>query len=450
MRLNRRTPKSYYTVANAMKLMTGELTKLHLRYLNPFSTWVTRFIGMHRRFIRAEGIYLVDEKGKTYLDFLSGFGAVNLGHEPQEILQTLRDIERCPNIFQSSLNPFAAKLAEFLKQITPGKLSRTFFCNSGTEAVEAAIKLARCASKKKMLISTTNAFHGKTFGSLSVSGKDKYKAPFEPLVPNSKNVPYNDLDTLRKELQKNRVAAFIVEPIQGEAGVIVPTEGYLKDAQRLCNRYGALLIVDEVQTGMGRTGKLFCCEYENVEPDIMCLSKSLGGGVMPIGAMITTDRIWRKAYGSLETCLLHTSTFGGNSRACACGIATLNTIFNKDLILNARRQGEYLLSELKSLKKRFSVIKDVRGKGLMIGIHFLRLKGKGPIAEGGLTLWVVRQLFRKHNIITAFTLNNYDVLRVMPPLIITRQKINRFLNALDDVLKRARIFTRLRLAKTNY
>lgn len=449
MKLNRKTLRSYYTVANALRLNAGEVTKLHLRHLNPISTWITRFIGTHRRFIKARDIYLNDEDGKTYLDFLCGFGALNFGHEPPEVLRALRDIEGRPNILQASLNPFAAKLAEFLEKVTPGELSRTFFCNSGTEAVEAAIKLTRCATGRKLLLSTSGAFHGKTFGALSVSGKNKYKVPFEPLLPQTKIIPYNNLGALRRELSKDNVAGFIVEPIQGEAGIIVPDDGYLKGAEALCRKYGTLLIVDEIQTGMGRTGRLFCCEYEGVEPDILCLSKSLGGGVIPIGAMITTDKIWRKAYGSLETCLLHTSTFGGNSRACVCGIAALNTLISKNFIRNARRQGEYFISELQSLKKRFPVIKEVRGKGLMIGIHFQRLKGKSPLIEGALTLWVVRQLFRKYRIITAFTLNNYDVLRIMPPLNVSRKHIDRFLDALEDVLKTTRIFTKLRLTKTD-
>jgi len=447
MKLNRRTLESYYNVSNVFGLGTGEITKLHLKHMNPVSTSIIRFIGAHRKFVKAKGIYLIDEKGEKYMDFLCGYGAVNLGHEPTEVLDALRDVEGCPNILQASLNPFAAKLAEFLEKVTPGELSRTFFCSSGTEAVEAAIKLSRCATGKQMLISTTKAFHGKTFGALSVSGKDKYKKPFAPLVPKTKIIPYDDLKTLEKELRKGSTACFIVEPIQGEAGVIVPHDGYLKGAEKLCRKYGAMFIVDEIQTGMGRTGKLFCCEYEGVEPDIMCLSKSLGGGVMPIGAMITTDKIWKKAYGTLQTCLLHTTTFGGNTRACACGIAALNTIIKKGYIRNARIQGEYLLSELKSLQRRFPVLLDVRGKGLMIGMTFARLKGKNSLVEGALTLWTTRQLFRKHHIVTAFTLNNFDVLRIAPPLCVTRREVNMFLSSLEDVLKQSKFFVRLGLLK---
>lgn len=450
MELNREDLDFYYTVENALNLNSSDITKLHFKYLNPISTWIIRFVGTNIKFIKADEIYLTDEKGKVYLDFLSGFGALNLGHEPKEVLQALNKIENRPNILQSSLNPFAAKLAEFLSKVTPGELSRTFFCNSGAEAVEAAIKLARCATGKKVLLFTENAFHGKTLGALSVSGKTKYKVPFEPLIPETQQIPYNDLKALERELKNNNPAGFIVEPIQGEAGIIIPDNGYLKGAQELCKKYQTLLIIDEIQTGLGRTGKLFCCEYEEVEPGILCLSKSLSGGVVPIGAMVTTDKTWRKAYGSLETCLLHSSTFGGNSRACACGIAALNTLIKKELIKNAQEQGEYLFAKLKGLKECFSdIIKEVRGKGLMVGIHFFRLKGKGPLMEGALTLWVVRQLFRRHRIITAFTLNNFDVLRIMPPLVVRREQIEIFLEALEDVLKKVRLFSKFRLVKEN-
>jgi len=296
-----------------------------------------------------------------------------------------------------------------------------------------------------VLVYAANAFHGKTLGSLSVSGKDKYKKPFKPLVSKSRAVPYDDLIALESELAQGDVAGFIVEPVQGEAGIIVPSPGYLKEAEQLCRQYKVLLIVDEIQTGIGRTGKLFCCEYENVEPDILCLSKSLGGGVMPVGAMITTDKIWKKAYGSLTTGFLHTSTFGGNSRACVCAMAALQAVNNKELMGNVVEQGEYFLSRLKSLKEKFPIITQVRGKGLMIGLQFARVKGKIPVLEGAVTLWVVRELARKHRILTAFTLNNYDALRIMPPLNVNCQQIDQFLDALNDVLGRCQLLTKLRV-----
>lgn len=436
------------TIEDVLGTTPAETSRLYGKYLNPVLANIIRFTGMNRRFVYASGAQLKDEDGRTYLDFLSGFGALNLGHEPQEILDALHLVEERPNILQSALNPFAAKLAEYLAAVTPGSLCRSFFCNSGTEAVEAALKLARCATGRSVLLSTDGAYHGKTFGALSVSGKDKYRKPFQPLVPQTERIPYDDLENLEKRLARGDVAGFIVEPIQGENGVIVPRQGYLKGAEELCRRHGTLLLVDEVQTGMGRTGRLFACGHEGVEPDVLILSKSLGGGLMPIGAIVTTDGLWKKAYGTLETALLHSSTFGGNTRACVCGIAALRSIIGNALPQNATRIGQMLLEGLRSLKNRFSVLQDVRGKGLMIGMSFARFKGNTTWIEGALTLWIVRRLAKKHRILTAFTINNLDVMRIAPPLMIGRDEVNYFLGAMEEVLASTEKFRFLQLIKT--
>ena len=437
------------SVQDILKMSASEASLLYQRFLNPYLGHIIRFMGMNQRFVEAKGAYLRDDKGQEYLDFLSGFGAVNLGHEPEEVLEALHLTEERPNILQSGLNPFAAKLGQYLAEVTPGALSRSFFCNSGAEAVEAAIKLARIATRRKVLLYTEGAYHGKTFGALSVSGRKKYREPFEPLLPGTEAVPYNDAKALEKRLAKKDVAGFIVEPIQGENGVIVPDKGYLKQVERLTRQYGTLFLADEIQTGMGRTGKLFCVEHENVEPDVLILSKSLGGGVMPIGAIVTTDAIWKKAYGTLETGLLHTSTFGGNSRACACGVAAIRTIIQKRLPENAAVMGERIAASISKLSGRFSVLRGVRGKGLMIGLTLARLKGKASLAEGALTLWVARQMLKRHRIITAFTLNNLDVLRIAPPLTVGEKEISHFLTALEDVLQSAEKFQTFRLVKAD-
>jgi len=429
------TLEQQFDIAAIASLPSKEVMRVHLKHLNSVAARVISFTGLNQQFIKAEGIHLTDAKGRDYLDFISGYGACNLGHEPQEVLSALKAVEGKPNILQSSLNPYAAKLAELLARHSPGRLNRVFFCNSGTEGVEAALKLARIVTGRRILLSTNGAFHGKTFGSLSVSGKNKYRIPFEPLLPDTQRIDYDDLEALEGALRARNVAGFIVEPIQGENGIIVPRPGYLKQAELLCKKYETPYILDEVQTGMGRTGRFLCAEYEEVTPDILVLSKSLGGGVMPIGAMLTTDRLWKKAYGSRETCLLHTSTFGGNSRACACGIAAVTTLLEKNLIPNAYQQGSYLLEKLEDLKNKSSILKDVRGKGLMIGLHFERLKGKQTLMEGALSLWVVRQLFHKYHIATAFTLNNYDVLRIYPPLSVTREQITFFFESLSAVIE---------------
>ena len=421
--------------------------KLHSSYLNPYVVWISRFMGFNKKFVRASGPYLFDENDDRYLDFLSGYGALNLGHEPPQILRALEQVANTPNLLQAYLNPFASKLAEYLSCLTEQKLSRVFFCNSGSEACEAAIKLARAATGKKLLIFTEGAFHGKTMGSLSVSGREKYKTPFSPLLLDTMSVPFDDIESLEKTFKEYKPAAFIVEPIQGEAGVIVPKDGYLKSVRNLCDRYDVLFILDEIQTGMGRTGRMFCYEYDEIVPDILVLSKSLGGGVMPIGAILTKNEIWGRAYGSLEKCLLHTNTFGGNTRACACGIAAIRTLVDENLIHNAEEMGTLLLDKLKQLQQRFEILKSVRGKGLMIGLTVARLKGNKPFLEGALALWIVRQLQKRHRIIVAFALNNYDAIRIAPPLMIDHEQIDYFISALEDVLKSAELFTRFRLVQ---
>lgn len=433
------------SIEEALEMPYRLSSQLHRAHLNPFLAWISRFAGFEKRFVRASGCYLFDEEGRQYLDFLAGFGALNLGHEPEEVLAALRLAEHRPNLLQPYLNPLQGKLAQVLSQLTCGRLSRVFFCNSGAEACEAAVKLVRAATGKKLIVSTEGAFHGKTFGALSISGRKKYREPFEPLLPEVTRIPYDDESALEAALKSGGAAAFIVEPIQGEAGVIVPKEGYLRAARALCDRYGTLLIFDEVQTGFGRTGRFFACEHEEVWPDVMTLSKSLGGGVIPIGAMMCRNEVWQRAYGSLENCLLHTSTFGGNARACACGIAAVRCLLSSDLLNNAAETGELLLSGLKELKERYSMIRSVRGKGLMIGLTLARLKGKKAWMEGALALWIARRLLKKHGIIVAFTLNNYDALRISPPLNVAEKDARYFLSALEDVLKSVQSFERFRL-----
>ncbi|MFC2091798.1 aspartate aminotransferase family protein [Elusimicrobiota bacterium] len=431
---------------SVLQLDAKAIYELHQNYLNPMLSKFFKFLGLNIRVSKAKGIYITDPEGVKYMDFLSGYCVLNLGHEPDAVIDALRKVENYPNILLVP-NPFAGKLAEILAKVTPGSLSHTFFCNSGSEAVEAAIKIARASTGREILLYTQNSFHGKTCGSLSVTGKEKYQEPFKPLLPGTKCIPYNDIGSLETALKEKNVAAFILEPIQGEAGVIIPDNGYLKECERLCKKNKVLFIVDEIQTGLGRTGKLFCSNYEDLEPDVMCLSKSLGGGVMPIGAMITTEKIWKKAYGSLDTCGLHTSTFNNNTRACACGIAAMNEIIKSDYIENARVQGEYLLAKLKLLEQKYSIIHDVRGKGLMIGVTFPAFKGNTSVSDGGIASMVVRHLLSKHKILVTFTINNLNVVRISPPLFVSRDQIDIFLEALEDSIKKTLVFSKIGLTK---
>lgn len=400
-------------------------------------------LNFDKQFIRAEGIKVWDSEGNQYLDFLGAYGALNLGHNHPQVLAALDQVKELPSLLQASLGTIAGALAKDLAAITPGKLQRSFFCNSGAEAVEGALKLARAATGRKGLVYCNGSFHGKTLGALSVTGREKYQKAFQPLLPGIISVPFGDLDALERQLRDKSVAAFIVEPIQGEGGIILPPEGYLAGVRQICTKYNTLLIIDEVQTGLGRTGEMFACQHYRVIPDILCLAKSLGGGVMPIGAYITTDEIWKKAYGSMDKATLHTSTFGGNTLAAAAAIATLEVLYEQNLPERARESGSYLLAGLRRLKEKYPLIKDVRGLGLMAGIEFSRPEGVAlkvsmglvnKISEEYLGSMVAGELLNKHRMITAYTLNNPNVIRLEPPLLVTREQMDTLLEALEVIL----------------
>ncbi len=414
-------------------------------YVNPGLASLMAMLDFDKRFVQAKGVEVIDEHGEVYLDFLGGYGALNLGHNPTVIHEALKKIAHTPNILQASLNPLAAALAENLARITPGDLKYSFFCNSGTEAVEAALKMARIYSGKRGIIYFSNSFHGKSFGSLSVTGRDKYRLPFGPTLPDCRAVVYDNLEALEDVLEKGDIAAVIVEPIQGEGGIIVPRTGYLKGIRQLCDRYQALLVIDEIQTGLGRTGKYFDCQHENVTPDIMCLAKSLGGGVMPIGACIATGKVYKRAYGSVDKCLLHTSTFGGNSMAMAAGIAAVEHIAANGLEKRAKEMGDYALEKLMGIKERYPLVKDIRGRGLMLGIEFHSGEGslldrmsRGTVSQLGkeyIGALVAGELLNKYRIITAYTLNNPNVIRFEPPLVVERHQIDYMAESLESIMK---------------
>jgi putrescine aminotransferase len=447
--------KKLLTVSDLPTLTRSQVRENYKKYMNPGFATLLGLLDFDKLYVKAEGAYVWDADGNRYLDFLGGYGSLNIGHNNSHVIEAVRRAETMPNLLQASINAAAGALAYNLAQITPGKLQNTFFCNSGAEAVEGALKIARIATGRPRIISCKSGFHGKTMGSLSVTGREKYQKGFEPLLPACDLVEYGNTAELEEKLKSGDVAAFIVEPIQGEGGIIVPPEGYLKSAQELCHRYGALLIVDEIQTGFGRTGKMFACEHEGVEPDIMCLAKSLGGGIMPVGAFIATGEVWNKAYGGIEKCLLHTSTFGGNTRAMAAGLATLEFITRENLPERAARLGDYLLSGLRRLQEKYALIKEVRGRGLLLGIEFeqpakgvlARIAGAvNKISQEYLASMVAGFLLNNHRIITAYTLNNPNVIRLEPPLIISEEQLDILLNALEDTFAKNRSFLGFGLA----
>lgn len=435
-------PAGFISIDGAVKQDREQVVENHKTYLNAGLAMMLGLIRFDRQFTRAEGIYVWDSEGEKYLDFLGAYGALNTGHNHPRVLEALDRVKEMPNLLQASLGTVVSALAKNLALITPGNLQRSFICNSGAEAVEGALKIARAATGRQKLIYCDGSFHGKTLGALAVTGRGKYQKAFQPLVPGCTSVPYGDLGALEYELKKEETAAFILEPVQGEGGIIIPPPGYLPEVRRLCSKYGTLLIIDEIQTGLGRTGKLFACQHDGVVPDIMCLAKSLGGGIMPAGAYITTDEIWKKAYGGMEKALLHTSTFGGNTWAAAAGIAALEIILEENLPEKARETGEYLLKGLARLKEKYPLIKDVRGRGLMVGIEFNQPGGLAAKASFGLATklseeylgsLVAGELMNKHRIITAYTLNNPNVIRLEPPLSVSKEQIDTVLQALEDI-----------------
>ena len=435
-------PPGFLSLIDALRQDREQVVKNHKAYLNASLAMMMGLLNFDKQFVRAEGTLVWDSEGNKYLDFLGAYGALNLGHNHPGVLEALLRVNKLPNLLQASLGTLPAALAKNLSLLTPGNLQRSFFGNSGAEAVEGALKLARLATGRQVLVYCDGSFHGKTMGALSVTGREKYQKAFQPLIPSCVSIPFGSLDALESTLKNKEAAAFIVEPIQGEGGIIVPPDGYLKGARQICSKYGTLLIFDEIQTGLGRTGKMFACQFEDVTPDIMCIAKSLGGGVMPIGAYITTDEIWKKAYGNMDRALLHTSTFGGNTWAAAAAIAALEIIYEENLPEQARESGDYLLEGLGRLKEKYPLVKDVRGRGLMVGIEFNQPGGFAAKASLGLVnklseeflgSMVAGELLNKYRIITAYTLNNPNVIRLEPPLNVTREQLDTLLQALEDI-----------------
>lgn len=411
--------------------------------LNPTLKPLFETFKIDKTFVSAKGSYLLDNEGNRYLDFIAQYGAVPFGYNPDFIWEKLEEVRKreLPSLVQPSLPGEALKLANMLADCTPGDLCYCTFCQSGTEAVEAAVKLARSTTGKELIISTSNSFHGKTLASLSCTGKDSYQEPFMAPAPGFARIPHNDIEVLKKVFKDNalNIAAFIVEPVQGEGGIILSNPAYLQTARELCDEYNAVFIVDEIQTGLGRTGKLFACEHENIEPDILLLAKALGGGMFPLGVCISSPRVWNDDFGKL-----HSSTFANNDITCSVGIAVLEKLFQNQraLINDVAHKGEYLLENISKLAERYpEVIKEVRGKGLMVGVEFQNLDDCGSYDmsfladQGGFTTLLAGFLLNVYHIRLAPYLNNSMTLRLEPTLTITYEEINIMLEALEDICK---------------
>ena len=370
-----------------------------------------------------------DILGREFIDCLGGYGIYSPGIRHPKIVRAVADqLARMPLSSQELLDPLRGALAELLGEIAPGDLQYSFFINNGTDAVEGAIKLARLYTGKTNFISSLRGFHGKSCGALSLLGKWQYREPFLPLLPGIQFVEFGDADAVIDELYKADatgagVAAVIMEPVQGEAGAIVPPDDFWPRIRKACDEYGALLIADEVQTGLGRTGKMFGVEHWNTVPDIMCLGKALGGGVMPLSAFISTPKIWKVLESNP---FIHTSTFGGNPLACAAGIAAVNVTLGEDLPGQAAMKGKYFLGQLIALQLSYDrLIRKARGKGLLLGLEFVNTEVGYKVVAG---------LF-KRGVLVAGTLTNSKVVRIEPALNIPDEHIDRVLEALEDTLR---------------
>lgn len=388
-------------------------------HLNPGLAKLMQFAGFGVE-VQAEGMYITDQDGRQYLDFLGGYGVFSLGHRHPDVLKAVVDqLQKQPLSSKTFFNPVQGALARRLSEVAPEGLQYTFFSNSGTEAVEAALKMARAATGRSGFVSTEGGYHGKTLGALSVTGREKYRKPYLPLVPGASFLPYGDLTAAEAAINET-TAAFIVETVQGEGGVHVAPPGYLAGLRAACDRAGALLIADEVQTGLGRTGKWFGCDHEGVRPDLMTLAKALGGGVMPIGATMGTAAVWNKVFA--DNPLTHTSTFGGNPLACAAGLAVLDIMERDNLVERVATQGDRLQAALKEAFKDQPLVAEVRGQGLLIGVEF---------AEDEVGELVIAQMM-KRGVIAAYTLNNPRVIRMEPPFLVTDEQIDHAVNCLKE------------------
>jgi ornithine--oxo-acid transaminase len=417
---------------------------LHEQYLNHQMVRVLRTIGFDRNYKKAIGQYLYDEDNNEYLDLLSGFGVFALGRNHPVVISALQETltSELPNLVQMDVSLLSGLLAKQVLATTPDNLDKIFFCNSGTEAVEAAIKFARYTTKRSRIVFCEHGYHGLTLGSLSLNGEEIFREGFGPLLPDCVSVPFNDLAALEVALSGKDVAAFIVEPIQGK-GVNVPDDNYLPEVSRLCKKYGTLFVADEVQTGIGRTGKFWAIEHWNVEPDMILMAKALSGGFVPVGGVAMTTKVMETVFNRLDRAVVHGSTFSKNNMAMAAGLATLEVIRNENLVENSAKVGTDIISTLNAKAAQYEFMKEARGKGLMIAIEFespksLSLKAAWAMLEaankGLFCQMITIPLFKDHRILSQVAGHGMNVVKLLPPLILTEKDRDWIINSLDKTI----------------
>ncbi len=418
---------------------------LHEAHLNKPLVKVLRTIGYDRTYVRGQGAYLWDEEGNRYLDHLSGWGVFALGRNHPTVASMLGEVLSLdlPNLPQMDVSVLSGLLAEELLATAPGdKLKKVFFANSGTEAVEAAIKFARNATKRQTIVFCDHAFHGLTYGALSLNGEAAFRDGFGPLLPDCRRVPFNDLGALEAALAGQDVAAFMVEPIQGK-GVNMPDDGYLAGAAELCARHGTLFVADEIQTGLGRTGRMWACEHWGVEPDMLLTAKALSGGHIPVSAVMTRRDTFDAVFDRMDRAVVHGSTFAKNDMAMAGGLATLRVIREEGLVERAARMGDMLMDGLRPMVDRYEFVHEVRGKGLLIALEFgkpssLKLKTAWKMLamanESLFSQMVLIPLFKEHRVLAQVAGHGINVVKLLPPLVVDEDDCRWTLDALDRVI----------------
>ncbi len=421
----------------------AEKYSLFDRYLNAQLVRVLKTIGFDVDYVRGEGPYLFDADGNRYLDLLSGFGVFAVGRNHPTVANALRQVldAQLAGLVQMDVSLLAGLLAERLVSRLP-HLDKVFFCNSGAEAVEGAIKFARAATRRAKIVYCDHAFHGLTMGALSLNGDELFRAGFGPLLGDCVRVPFNDVVALERALKTGDVAAFVFEPIQGK-GVNLPDDGYLQEAQRLCRKHGALFVADEIQTGLGRTGRFVACEHWGVEPDMVLLAKALSGGFVPVGAIVMRRPIFEKMYDRMDRAVVHGSTFAKNDMAMAAGLATLAVFDDEKLVERAADVGERLIANLRRRLSGFEFVKDVRGKGLMIAIEFgppksLKLRAAYAMLDkankGLFCQLILIPLFKRHRILAQVAGHAMPVIKLLPSLVLSDADAGWIETAFEDVV----------------
>jgi ornithine--oxo-acid transaminase len=434
-------------IADLLARRAGEAMALNDRHLNPQLGRIVRTLGLDRPWAHGEGPYLVDAGGERYLDLLSGYGVFAVGRNHPDVVAALEDVmaARTPNLPQLGVSLLPGVLAERLLERAPSSVDAVVPANSGAEAVEAAIKLSRAATGRPRVLYLEHAFHGLTLGALSLNGNEEFRAGFGPLVPGCTAIALGDVVALERELARGDVAALVVEPVQGK-GVQLPPPGWLQDAQERCRAAGALFVCDEVQTGLGRTGRFFALEHWGLEPDIVCVAKALSGGFVPCGAALVSRAVMHRVFDGMERGVRHGSTFGGNDLAAAAGLATLDVLEREGLVERAARLGDLLLELTRPLVDRYEVVREVRGLGLMWAIELGPPRGAASRslwraverAQPGLFAQLITvPLFHEHRILCQVAGHRMNVVKALPALVVSEDDIRAFAAALEEVVAAA-------------